>query len=358
MTTLLEKIASLENVEKAFQQCLSGKRGAIGAQKIFLRLDSEVLKIRTNILLGEGYPWGKYRSFFVHDPKRRQIFSAPFIDRVTHRAIYNVIDPILNNLLLPCTFACRTGFGNGRAVAKLMKILERERDVYIVKLDVKKYFESICHRRLMAKLRTALPDDSAEGLMRGLLKNHPKYSCGTGLPLGNVTSQSLANFYLNEIDHFVCSEIGDRYVRYMDDQVIVARSQEEARRLVHQVVRRGKKEKLTYPQHKRIWIGSVKEVPFLGFLITPKEALPLNRNRRRYQNFMTLLKQKNVKKSYVEMRRLSYDSWSRGTTFCKKIPMNFKRECANKTESGVKTDKGEAATSGAACSGPARFFPD
>jgi len=324
--TIIDQIAAPENLELAFAQCLRGKRNALGAQKVFQRLDVEILRLRDHLLAGAAYPWGPYRAFFVSDPKRRQVHSAPFIDRVAHRAIHNVIEPILDQDLLPCVFACRHRRGNGRAVAKLMQILAREPEIYVVKLDVKKYFQAICHRRLMAKLRRILPDPSAEGLIRSLLRSHPQYAHGSGLPLGNLTSQIFANFYLSEIDHFISGHLGDRYLRYMDDLVLVARDRAEARALVAEVVRRGREETLRFPARKRIWLGEARQVPFLGFLVTPRDAVPLNRNRRRFERKRRRHEKARLWPSSIERRRLSYDEWEA-------FPLRWAARCAMESAS-------------------------
>lgn len=323
--TLLETIASLDNIELSFRQCLRGKRNAVGAQKVFQRLDTAIPQMRENLLAGQAYPWGAYRGFYVTDPKRRLVHSAPFFDRVAHRAIYNVLEPILHGQLLPCAFACRPGLGNGRAVAKLMEVLSREPAGYVVKLDVRKFFESVCARRLIAKLRGALPDDSADGLIRGLLRSHPQFAHGVGLPLGNLSSQIFANFYMGEIDRFIWDRIGDAYLRYMDDLVLVMRDRAEARELVPAVVALGRREHLTFPARKRVWLGASGQVPFLGFLVTAHEAVPLNRNRRRYERRCRRHAKAKVLPSSQARRQLSYEAW-------KEFPMRVRRKCATDEE--------------------------
>jgi len=169
MRTLLAEVTDLENLNLAFYQCLRGKRTAMGAQKVFRHWDKLLFSLQENLLLGDGYPWGQYRKFFVSDPKRRLISAAPFIDRVAHRAIHNTLYPLIDPIFIPTTFACREGKGNGRAVIFLRKLLKEYPKDYILKLDVKKFFNSINQYILFRKLARALPDKSLLGLILGLL---------------------------------------------------------------------------------------------------------------------------------------------------------------------------------------------
>ncbi|GIL17078.1 MAG: hypothetical protein BroJett040_08290 [Oligoflexia bacterium] len=306
--TLLQEIADLENLESAFHLCLAGKRSKYSPQLAFLQLDAYLERLHHMILSGQNYPWGPYKEFYISDPKRRLVSSAPFIDRVTHRAIYNVISPLLDGRLIENSFACRDGKGNGRAVKKLVHLLRETPDYYVVKIDVKKFFASIHHGRLLGKLCAYLPDDSCAGLFKGLLRSHPDFRHGVGLPLGNLTSQIFANFYMHNLDDLISDRLDQRYIRYMDDLVLVCRSKAQAQKIIAEVMALAKIEKLTFPSKKRVWIGNGK-VPFLGFLVGPEETLPLNRNRRRVGRKIREKYKRGFSPSKIAQSLLSYRAW-------------------------------------------------
>ncbi|MBX3039650.1 MAG: hypothetical protein KF789_02940 [Bdellovibrionaceae bacterium] len=306
--SLLQEIAALENLEMAFYQCLQGKRSQLSPQVAFLRMDAYLERLRNLVLDGEKYPWGEYREFYVSDPKRRLVASAPFVDRVVHRAIYNVINPLLDGRLCENSFACRQGKGNARAVIKLYEILRTTPDRYVVKLDVRKCFASVHHGRLLGKLFSYLPDDSCAGLFKGLLKSHPDCRIGVGLPLGNLTSQIFTNFYLHDLDDFLMEQLGGRYLRYMDDMILICSNLEHARMLVDEVIRRAKIEKLKFPSRKRLWLGK-EPVPFLGFLVGADFIRPLNRNRRRVHRKINEKVKRGALPSEVAQSILSYEAW-------------------------------------------------
>ena len=324
MTTLLNEISSIENLNRAFYQCLRGKRRKPGAQKVFFIWGELILKLQKNLLAGENYPWADYRQFWVTDPKRRLISSAPFLDRVAHRAIHNVIYPRLAPLLISNSYACRENKGNGKAVRFLMKLLKDNPGSYVIKMDVKKFFNSINQYILFQKLKRTLPDDSLSGLIIGLLKSHPDLQKGKGLPLGNLTSQIFANFYLNDIDQRMQELTKGRYIRYMDDLLIFADTKEEMKNHLSEMKKLASREQLEFPQKKRAIYAPGTNIPFLGFLVNAGKAIPLNRNKRM---MMMKLKEK-VQRGDPDYRILrsvlSYNAWMNypnstladGSSFC------------------------------------------
>lgn len=309
MATLLEEVSDLENLNLAFYQCLRGKRNAVGAQKVFLHWDKLLFTLQKNLQLGEDYPWGHYRKFWVCDPKKRLISSAPFIDRVAHRAIHNVLYPLVDPLFVPSTFACREGKGNGRAVLYLRRLLQKHPQDYIIKLDVKKFFNSINQYILFRKLARTLPDKSLLGLILGLLKSHPDLQNGVGLPLGNLTSQVFANFYLNEIDQRMYELTEGKYIRYMDDILLFASSLREANKLKREFLTLARREQLSFPQRKQAVFAPGTPIPFLGFSVTKDKAIPLNRNKRRIEKKLKRKVRSNFPDYQIYQSILSYKTW-------------------------------------------------
>lgn len=168
MKTLLERIAYFENLSEAFKECSRGKRKSLGYQEA-LFAHGERLKVLEDELFHHHFNWSGYRSFFVHDPKTREVMSAPFMDRVVHHAIHRAIEPIVDPHLSDSVFACRKSKGNRNAVLCLwkgLKVLGADR--FCIKLDVSKYFASINHQVLLSKLLSLLPDSSLEPLLTGI----------------------------------------------------------------------------------------------------------------------------------------------------------------------------------------------
>jgi len=157
------------------------------------------------------------------------VISAPcFAERVAHHAIMGVCEPVLDRWLIPDTFACRKGKGRIAAVARARHFARRF--PFYLKLDIRKYFDSIPHGSLLARLEKRFKDrrvlDSFAQIMRSF-----RGKLGRGLPIGSLTSQHFANFYLGWFDRVVKETWRlPGYVRYMDDMAIWSRDRSELRR--------------------------------------------------------------------------------------------------------------------------------
>ena len=163
--TLLEQVADFENLVRAFRQCSKGKRRSYGYQKLLSNLGEMLLQIQADLHSGH-YEWGKYREFWIHDPKRRLVSAAPFRDRLVHTAMHNIVEPYFDRKMVDGVYACRQGKGNRHAVVALLeKLKQYGAERFVLKLDVKSYFATIDHGVLFEKLTEGLPDESLNMLL-------------------------------------------------------------------------------------------------------------------------------------------------------------------------------------------------
>ncbi len=163
---------------------------------------------------------GDYHFFTVHDPKERVICAASFPERVLHHAIMNVCEPVLERYAIHDSYACRAGKGMHAAVLRARHFTRRY--PWYLKLDIRQYFASINHETVMALLSRRIKDPAVLKLVRDLVDTYC-VEPGCGLPIGNLLSQHLANFYLGHLDHWIKESRRVRgYVRYMDDFVLWA----------------------------------------------------------------------------------------------------------------------------------------
>ena len=118
------------------------------------------------------------------------------------------------------SFACRQGKGSHRAAARAQDFSRKSR--YFLKLDVRRFFDSIDHDILLAELSRLFRECRLNGLLERIVRAPlPDGTPGKGVPIGNLTSQWFANIYLDRLDHLVKEVWGAAgYVRYMDDMVI------------------------------------------------------------------------------------------------------------------------------------------
>ena len=154
--------------------------------------------------------------FTIYEPKERFIGVVPFIDRVMHHAIMNVLEPVFEKQFIFHTYACRKGKGSHKAIKYAFS--KAKNCKYFLKLDIKKYFDNIDHQVLKQKLCKIIKDKECLDLLYNIIDS---FSTEKGLPIGNLTSQFFANLYLSELDHFVLEQLKPcGYVRYMDDFVL------------------------------------------------------------------------------------------------------------------------------------------
>ncbi|MCB9272804.1 MAG: hypothetical protein H6564_02120 [Lewinellaceae bacterium] len=139
---LIEPIAEMGNLELAFYKAQKGKayRQEVAAYGKNLRLN--LLRLQGEILSGE-VTVGGYHYFTVYDPKKRQICAAPFAQRVLHHALMNVCHPCFEKKQIADSYASRIGKG-AYAALEQAKAFNRRYN-WFLKLDVRKYFDSLAH---------------------------------------------------------------------------------------------------------------------------------------------------------------------------------------------------------------------
>jgi len=210
----LTDIASWDNLLLAVWKSARGKRQRPDVACFLSDLDGRLQRLADDILLG-SVPYGRYRSFHIHDPKQRLIHAACFEDRVLHHAIMNLAEPVFERGLVPATFACRPGKGVHRAVIQVQQNLRRF--PWFVKVDVDGYFPSIDHRLLFELLQRRFKGSDFLCLLWRIIDSYHA-TVGKGLPIGSLTSQHFANHYLNGADRFLLNDPQVcAMVRYMDD---------------------------------------------------------------------------------------------------------------------------------------------
>lgn len=312
MSSLLECVADLDNLARAFRLCARGKRGSMGYQRAMFAQGEKLISMHRHILSGE-YPWQRYREILVKDPKSRRVHAAPFLDRVVHHAIHSVIEPILDPLMPTSVYACRHGKGNRQAALDLLEILRGYgQQRFVIKLDVAKYFASIDHHILLDKLLQALPDQSLAPLLSSLLRSHSEYAArACGIPIGNLTSQAFANFYLVSVDHLAAEELGDGfYLRYMDDMILGGCDKARVLDAAEAVIEHAQNVlKLAIPYHKRMPLGDAP-VPFLGYVLDHSGYRLLSRNQRRFAKHMRRLEHAGARPSRKAQSELSFHAFA------------------------------------------------
>ena len=190
-----------------------------------------------------NYTYSNYHIFTITEKKKRLIMSSSLEDKIVNHIVCKRILLPLDKYLIDSNCATRVGRGTSYARYLLDKYLvsikNKSSSFYILKFDFSKYFYSINHKVLLNKLSKYLSREDLN-IIRDILNTTNNdyinktinklgmdtyYKKDTGLPIGNYTSQFLAIFYLNDLDHFIKEKLGCKYyIRYMDDGIILSSS--------------------------------------------------------------------------------------------------------------------------------------
>ena len=226
-----EDIISVENLLEAWREFVKGKRGRRDVQEFSLRLIDNILLLNDD-LRHHTYRHGAYQAFSIHDPKSRSIHKARVRDRLLHHAIYRILYPFFDKIFVADSYSCRIGKGTHKALDRFRRFAyavskNNTKTCWILKCDIKKFFASIDQVVLLAILQKYIPDRAILWLLERVTKSFSSTAHGKGLPLGNLTSQLLANIYMNELDQFVKHRLKAKYyIRYADDFVIFSDNRE------------------------------------------------------------------------------------------------------------------------------------
>ena len=215
-----EKIISEENLKKAFFKAAKGKRKRKDIQRILDNVDEHAAILR-GILEREDFRPAHHKPIQINDGfkmKKRHIIKPYYkYEQVVHHAIIQVLAPTdkeiaqdhsLKKVINRGAYEFTCGSVKGRGAHYGKRYIERwirndrKNTKYVLKIDVRHFFESIPHDRLKEKLRKVIADEKTLRLLDLIIDAVP-----TGLPLGYYTSQWLANFYLQDLDHFIKQEI-------------------------------------------------------------------------------------------------------------------------------------------------------
>lgn len=295
---LIDKICASENLYLAFWKARKGKDAYNYVEKYRSKLETNLHRLAFD-LKGGQISIGKYNYFKIFDPKERIICAAAFDERVLHHALMNVCHPVFEEYQIHDSYASRKGKGQYAALDRAY-YFQKKYD-WFIKLDVRKYFDSIDHEALLSILTKKFKEKELLEIFEKLLMSYCTDE-GKGLPIGNLTSQYFANHYLAFSDHYVKETLQVKgYVRYMDDMVLWGNDKqsllENAEKLKSFLFEYLKLNLKTFCLNKTHF-----GLPFLGYVVY-KHKLFLNQaSRKRLKNKLKLYD-----------KNLSTTNWSEST---------------------------------------------
>lgn len=288
---IFDAICSYENFYIAYKEAIRGKRYHEEMLRFTRDLEANLKALIESVRDGT-YRVGEYRQFYVTVPKTRLVMALGFKDRIVQWAIYRQLNPYIDKRFIKDSYGCRVDKGTLRAFKQLegwFRAISRKPDYknwYYLKLDVSKFFYRVDHEIMLAMLRELTDDERFIHLM-DIIINNPEVPFGlpegitahdcppedrlfdVGMPIGNLSSQMMANLYLDPLDKFIKHELGFEYsMRYMDDTIICSNDLErlhEAQRLIDEFLQNVLHLRLNQKSAiRRVSAG----VEFVGYFIT------------------------------------------------------------------------------------------
>jgi len=294
---LWQNAISFEALLHAAEQASRGKRFRPAVASFHFDQERALWKLHEE-LSTKTYRPGAYRSFFIYQPKKRQISAAPYRDRVVHHALVNVLEPIYERTFIYDSYACRKGKGTHAGVKRCQEFARRFR--FVLKADVQKFFPSLDHEILKALVARKIKDRDVLWLV-GQIIDHSNsqeeivnYFPGDdlftpsdrrrGIPIGNQTSQFFANVYLNPLDHIVKEQLEIKgYVRYVDDFLLFSDDKKHLADVREQIRDFLVGLRLRLHPAKNVIFPVGEGIRFLGYRVFPTHRLLPKENVRRFR---------------------------------------------------------------------------
>lgn len=318
-----------KSVQYAYEECCRGKSSSIQAQE-YIPHANEDLDVLTDELISRTYYPTTSTCFLVKYPKWREVFAAAFRDRVVHHWVCLRLEPLFemrNERLNNVTHNCRKGFGTKTAVSSAASGIRRVTNNYssegwIFKGDLVGFFMTIVKRRMCDKLLSFTrrhyhksDKDLLLWLIEIIVMHHPEKDCvfnsrpedwanltankslfrceeGRGSPIGNLTTQLFANFFMSEFDCWIqnrLKELADRhgirwsYTRFVDDFIVVCSDKKILLRLIDRIAEKLGDMGLLLHKDKRYIQPASHGVMFVGTYIKNGRLYLSNRTLARFQ---------------------------------------------------------------------------
>ena len=287
---LFEKMTSLVHIFEYWDHFSRGKRKRKDIQYFERNLEDSVFQLQ-NDLITLQYQHDAYEHFYVSDPKQRRISKASVKDRLVHQIVYEVLTTVFDRKFIFHSLSSRVGKGTHIGVTMLHRMIRKvsangKQPCYALKMDIKRFFDTINHQILKTLLRKNIADEKALKIIDIIIDSFKVSSGPSGsveIPLGNATSQLFANVYLHELDDFIKQELRERYyLRYCDDFIILSNDKNHLESLIFPI-REFLIKKLQLDLHpKKLIIRKLTQgIDFVGYVLFFKHTLVRTRTKQR-----------------------------------------------------------------------------
>lgn len=235
--SLMDKVHAEGSLQAAFAR-VNANGGSSGVDHVTVEMfetgrDDNLRQLGEELRKGEYCPQA-IRRHYIPKPgsaEKRPLGIPTVRDRVVQTALRQVLEPIFEQDFAPHSYGFRPGRGCKDALRRVDELL-KDGAVFVVDADLKSYFDTIPHDRLLAEVGRKVSDGKimkllGQFLQQGVLDGLAAWTPEQGTPQGAVISPLLSNIYLDPLDQLMAAE-GFEMVRYADDFVVLCRSEAQA----------------------------------------------------------------------------------------------------------------------------------
>lgn len=286
--SLIDKVHPEATLRAAFRE-VSANQGAAGCDHVSIArfaddLDGELRCLSEELRTGRYRPQPIRRQWIPKpgSQEKRPLGIPTVRDRVVQTALRIVLEPIFEKDFAVHSYGFRPERGCKDALRRVDELLKAGW-VHVVDADLKSYFDTIPHDRLLTAVRRKVTDGRVLGLLASFLKQRIMDDAGSwtpeeGTPQGAVVSPLLSNIYLDPLDHLM-AEQGFAMVRYADDFVVLCREPADASAALTVVQQWTAQAGLTlHPTKTRIVDARIDGFDFLGYRFEGGQRRPRNKS--------------------------------------------------------------------------------
>lgn len=173
---LYNRVYSYKNLLKAYNEAKKGKSGLNYVVEFTKSLRENLMQLQKE-LKEKTYQPAKLTTFIIRDPKLRRISKSHFRDRIIHHAVVQVIEPIFEKIFINDSYANRINKGTTKAIErfdcfKRKTSKNNTRNCFVLKADIRHYFDTVDHEILMNIIQRKIKDDNVISLINKIIKNH------------------------------------------------------------------------------------------------------------------------------------------------------------------------------------------
>lgn len=307
---LLERVLDNKNIELAVKRVCQNK-GTSGVDGITTEeLENYVYKnietIKEQIRTRKYKPQPVRRVYIPKENGDKRPLGIPTaIDRVIQQAIIQVLSPIYERQFSDNSYGFRPSRSCEMAVTKVLEMLNDGYD-WVVDIDLEKFFDNVCHDKLISIIMKTIHDGELVSLIRkyltaGVMENGVIQETTKGTPQGGNLSPLLSNIMLNELDKEL-EKRGLNFVRYADDELILVKSEKAANRVMISITKFIEKKLGLKVNATKSKVARPREIKYLGFgFYKNKDGWRPRPHNKSIEKFKRKLKQLTARKDSITL---------------------------------------------------------